>query len=466
MGGGASKGPQVHLAHDRKWDDVVAPVGPGTMKVVHFDHFRKLKSIPSLKNAEPIDLSLIERDKSLIVFVSHQFRCEARQASRRPVSEDSPRLATYLKGAMTFRKPDTIDNDKFNLIVTGIEHLVLNHIPAGVKVFLWIDYCCIDFDNPSEVAASKKRLDHYIRMSDCLFTPVVDPEWSTWVRPKVLNHFFEDYRATMWKSYLERGWCRMEAFLGAYISCVDSDKFESYTGAFKHFGTVLKLRPHLLYGTREMMLRDSPVFLPPLRSEFFTQYHPSAGRFHLEADRSHIAGHVKNYQLHVARLDHDHLRRYTGSRKKGQRDGHGSFTFREGHCYEGMWSADNRHGQGRLVYACGDVYSGEWVQNLRSGTGTHWYCNGDRYDGTFYYGEKSGKGTLMVLHTGMELKRIRVDPRTQGSTGWTKEMEKENSRLQMVMCIKESGAMAECMALVYISIRNRKGDTRVVGAMT
>jgi len=85
---------------------------------------------------------------------------------------------------------------------------------------------------------------------------------------------------------------------------------------------------------------------------------------------------------------------YLGEWKKETflRQGHGSFIFANGACYEGYWYDDKAQLNGRKVYADGSAYEGDWVDNQRKGEGILYKPNGDRYEGMFDDDVEAGTG--------------------------------------------------------------------------
>jgi hypothetical protein len=63
-------------------------------------------------------------------------------------------------------------------------------------------------------------------------------------------------------------------------------------------------------------------------------------------------------------------------------EGPGTYTFKNGDFYSGMWSKSKRHGRGcQTLVKRLNVYEGEWILDNRNGIGSELYPNGDLYHG-------------------------------------------------------------------------------------
>jgi hypothetical protein len=72
--------------------------------------------------------------------------------------------------------------------------------------FIWLDFGCMDQDgNP---AGELKQLDMIMKIADCIFTPIVDPDWQQWELGN-FKDIYEDYKAKNWNdgnfAYVNRG---------------------------------------------------------------------------------------------------------------------------------------------------------------------------------------------------------------------------------------------------------------------
>lgn len=122
--------------------------------------------------------------------------------------------------------PDNVKNDKYNLCVVGISHLYADLIDQGrIKgCLIWVDYSCIDQDLHNLISLDYQNMEEIIRVSDCLFTPIVDLPSKELTLTKA--GYFKDYKAIDWigsehstRGYLKRGWCLIEMFYAVRFSC-------------------------------------------------------------------------------------------------------------------------------------------------------------------------------------------------------------------------------------------------------
>lgn len=120
--------------------------------------------------------------------------------------------------------PDTPGNDKYQLCVAGIQHLYNDLIDTSrIKgCYLWIDFVCVDQTVPHSLSLDYKNMEEIMRVSDCLFTPVFDPD-NTLKELSISKQggYLKDYKVPDWtgteysnRGYLKRGWCLLEMFYG------------------------------------------------------------------------------------------------------------------------------------------------------------------------------------------------------------------------------------------------------------
>ena len=80
--------------------------------------------------------------------------------------------------------------------------------------------------------------------------------------------------------------------------------------------------------------------------------------------------------------------KYVGKyNKKGEKHGHGTWTFGDGNKYVGEFRNGKFHGQGTFIYLDGDKYVGKWRDGKRHGQGTETLTNGLTYVGEFRDGD-------------------------------------------------------------------------------
>merc|ERR1711914_17580 len=106
--------------------------------------------------------------------------------------------------------------------------------------------------------------------------------------------------------------------------------------------------------------------------------------------------------------------RYVGVYSENKKDGKGTFYYPDGSIYEGQWTDDRKHGQGTYTYPNGDTYEGNWTHDLRNGTGTYTYASsGSRYIGQWVNGKADGPGEL--VHSNHRYQGAWVDGSIQGA---------------------------------------------------
>ena len=86
---------------------------------------------------------------------------------------------------------------------------------------------------------------------------------------------------------------------------------------------------------------------------------------------------------------------YTGSFKKGKKDGHGIYNYGSGNKYDGEYKDGLIHGQGTFTYAEGAKYIGKYQYNRRSGYGTYIWSDGDVYVGEWKNEKRFGQGVYI-----------------------------------------------------------------------
>ncbi len=178
------------------------------IRLIEFEDFIELGTFPRFPQCYRIvktlnTLSIEVYNKSLIIFISH---CWLRGWSGAEGWDGRPH-------------PDNANGDKFKLCVDGIRFIKQNMAPGMEKCYIWLDFGCIDQDgNP---AGELKMLDKIVEISDCIFTPIYDPDPTSWKLPPFINNIYKEYNSPAWigtpHSYLNRGWCRVEMFYAANI---------------------------------------------------------------------------------------------------------------------------------------------------------------------------------------------------------------------------------------------------------
>ena len=76
----------------------------------------------------------------------------------------------------------------------------------------------------------------------------------------------------------------------------------------------------------------------------------------------------------------------------GQRQGQGTYTFRDGTTYVGTWQEDERQGQGTMTFPNGDTYVGGFANGKYYGQGTYTLHDGQKYVGSLAQRQTPGHG--------------------------------------------------------------------------
>ena len=121
-------------------------------------------------------------------------------------------------------------------------------------------FCCIDQD--TDPGDELTQLDRLLRKCDIILTPIVDPDHASWKAPQTLTPgvgWLVDYKAAAWTEYWTRGWCRVEAMLGAAYPVDDGERRAAFFRGGLKTALLAGRRPHLLYGTKEQVMRDSII---------------------------------------------------------------------------------------------------------------------------------------------------------------------------------------------------------------
>ncbi len=85
---------------------------------------------------------------------------------------------------------------------------------------------------------------------------------------------------------------------------------------------------------------------------------------------------------------------YEGDFVNSQRQGQGTYTFKNGEVYTGQFTNNAFTGKGKLVYPGGEIYEGDFLDNERNGQGTLRYKTGYIYTGQWVKGDRTGYGKL------------------------------------------------------------------------
>jgi hypothetical protein len=185
---------------------------------------------------------------------------------------------------------------------------------------------CINQDSSNPAEQLNGSMERIIGSCDLMVTPIYDPSWEawSWEGHGVLLQEFEDYQAPAFKTYLERGWCRLEMFYNANVP-MNAARAKLFGSKLRQVMEEQRRRPQLLFGTREKDKGDMPIVLPALRDELFNIYHPAEGDLTSKGDAEvinacvqelfrinrnlQVCSHVHHiFRIHAAQTNlHEHL---------------------------------------------------------------------------------------------------------------------------------------------------------------
>ena len=372
-----------------------------------------------------------DRDDSVYIFVSHHW------------------LRSYdgSNGWDGRPHPDSSDHKKMNLIIDACEKIQKEYFPCASNLYLWLDYGCIDQDDPA--CRGRTTLHDVIQCCDMMLTPVYDRNVGDWYDVSIANggvkNWFHDYNSPGWRhgihAYLNRGWCRLEMMCNAKLPLL-----ESSSGRLSKLHPLFhRRRPHVLYGSNEQMRKIDPVVLPAIDNEWFIAHLPEDGYVSHEADRTYINrlssilgsvmeidensicalsdcfinslcmsgmlhGSFKWYELldtlyevtGTGRLleDIDMKVGYHGDyNENGEFHGRGKYVHSDGSIYEGFFFEGKMSGEGFFKFANGSTYNGALKNDLKHGYGTFRAADGSVYIGDWRDDERHGKGKY-TFYTG------------------------------------------------------------------
>eukprot|EP01036_Dinobryon_divergens_P033388 gene33388-43165_t len=345
-----------------------------SIRFIDFEKFKSYGKIPRCPNQLQLCSDIREvqnaRDSSLIVFISHRW---LRSQENHP--------------------DDPVDN-KFNLIVEGLEKVKKSFCPDMQSMYVWLDFSSIDQDGNK--MGELKLLDQIIQFCDIMFTPIVDDLWESRTYD-IGPGWMMTYPAPWWCDtqigYRNRGWCRLEMYLAANEPLLPSDalRLGRMQAGLRTFAEVKKVRAHILYGTRESKSRLPPILLPPFQNDLYEKLNPLAPTAFItnENDRQYIQELMGRNSRKVVQEG------YEGQRNTaGQMHGEGKYTYADGNIYEGAFVEDKKQGKGKYTYTSGATYEGDFAQDTKHGQGKYTYASGNIYEGAFLADKKHGRGKV------------------------------------------------------------------------
>ncbi|CAM9115200.1 unnamed protein product [Heterosigma akashiwo] len=350
------------------------------MKLLLFEDLLVFGAIPRSNDAVPhkylSDIPAAERLKVCIVFLSHRW------------------FAPHLEPKKAH--PDK-RGLKFAIIIKSMES-IKNSLEPGTKIYLWIDFFCIDQDSAELKIKGIMSLPAYIYNSDCLLTPYTDKVFDDlapgatyrvppfkqfglgWSRQEMKQ--FKSLALDLPDGYFGRGWCRQEMY------CATALKVKEGTCCYflrQGIAARAEQRPHFLAGDHN---NGIPFLLPPLANSMLRALNPIEGHLTSAADRVHLQTLVDQNPPPP-----EVVAGYWGERgAAGESEGHGVRVHEDGERYEGLWRGGLQHGSGVATYSTGHVYAGDGARDLREGAGVVRFVNGKVHRGQFSGGARAGHG--------------------------------------------------------------------------
>lgn len=373
-GGGGAEQQTQEQQQGTSLEEMEALMKEAPMKLLLFEDLRAFQAIPRSNEAVPHkylhDVPTAERPDDCIVFVSHRWFAPSLDPNE--------------------AHPDK-EGLKFAIIIKAVEE-IKRGLKPGTKVYLWIDFFCIDQDNVELKIKGIMCLPAYICNSDCLLTPWTDKVFdnlvpgATYQLPPFSQPDLEKFKSLALDNpggYFARGWCRLEIYCGIALKVKE--------GTFRYFlqkGIAARAdqRPHFLAGDYN---DGTPFLLPPLVNSVWRALNPVEGHLTSETDLVHIQTLVDQNPLPP-----DAATGYWGD-SSGATDEpyHGvDYSFKNGNRYEGQWRDDQQQGRGVNTDASGETYAGDLVGAEYEGAGVYRFASGSTYRGQWAGSRRAGHG--------------------------------------------------------------------------
>lgn len=355
-----------------------------SIRFMKFEDFAAFGGFLRCPDSEDVtrDLASIDRNNSLLVFISH---CWLRGNENAEGWDGDPH-------------PDNASGEKYRLCCEGIKKLKTVFAPRVKDCYIWLDYSCMNQEN-KDLSDELEHYDRIVEVCDCIFTPIANSDGNAW-KDVASDNILSMYSASKWNqgsdAYLNRAWCRVEMLYAAVIPILENDE---NSGVIRHtmfegglaYHCAQNRRPHFLY---DFFLQNvDPVLLPPLQHSYFDGFHPLKGHLTVESDIYHIRQLVSDLQRYIdaRKITVGYAGETNGA---GEPHGRGVMTYDTGEVYEGEWKNGIRHGYGACTTSNGDRYNGNWMNDKINGQGTYYYPDGTVYDGEWKNGERCGHGIL------------------------------------------------------------------------
>eukprot|EP01010_Urceolus_cornutus_P003787 NODE_554_length_1550_cov_252.945370_g416_i0.p1 GENE.NODE_554_length_1550_cov_252.945370_g416_i0~~NODE_554_length_1550_cov_252.945370_g416_i0.p1 ORF type:complete len:458 (-),score=102.54 NODE_554_length_1550_cov_252.945370_g416_i0:175-1494(-) len=331
------------------------------MVVLPYTIFKAKGRFIRSSEGDAVEVSSLSKN-SVIVFISHRWL--------RPHMDP------------TIAHPDNEKNEKHGHIILGLEKFFPS-TEEHRRLYLWIDFACIDQDDNNLKGKGIKSLPAYIEKSHLTLTPIVDNDWRSWFQKAPVSNYWSHFQSPPWKEYTSRGWCRLEAFITSNTKPPPGFNFFEYFVASSH----RRDRPHVLYGSWHKGENQRGDPLPALQNSFLNEYNPKDGQVTDSSDIAAIEALMSILPEAKQELG------YVGPKNaQGKQHGMGREVFKTGQVYEGMFSNGRMHGHGKLLFSSGAWYEGDFQNGNMNGKGKYCYADGNWQEGDFKDGGIHGHG--------------------------------------------------------------------------
>ncbi len=389
----------------------------------------------------------------------------------------------------TFVETGQKGGKKWKLYCEALDHMLKEFAPDMFDVYIWMDYCCVPQPEPldpkdpdvtlgqrlNEMIMKEWKMlcfDRIMTYMDCMLTCILDDDYihDPWTLKNSGEGLHKDYAngAKNWKRYLSRRWCRTEMSYAAFIPFPHEDEYQHHAVFDRKMNPLLgrgvmradrlaggvqyerlqSRRAHLIYGTRESVLKLPPKVLPALTLEVLnSEYNPMEGEYSRYGD----AAILERLNRELWPFTRKGEAGYVGERDNwgavgqvGRRHGQGKMSYPNGNYYEGAWYQGHMEGKGVYQHNNGDgnamdiyegvmkgskqhghnagtykrwdgaSYRGDWEMGIRHGIGTFTWPDGSTYRGYWENDERHGFGDL-VLSSGAKFSGFWARGKRNGS---------------------------------------------------
>jgi hypothetical protein len=168
------------------------------MLVVQFSEFRNFGKLPRSSDKITVNISEVSAERKL-VFISHRWL--------RPwTTQEACEGQGHEWAGMPH--PDDAAGSKHRLICAGIEKLAAEKVWDVDQIFLWLDFCGVEQDDPRLLLAGVASLLGYISVCDVVLIPCLEV-------PEPGERTVDQIRG----DYGKRAWTRLESMSFYTVSC-------------------------------------------------------------------------------------------------------------------------------------------------------------------------------------------------------------------------------------------------------